>query len=93
MRIPIRYAATSVLFGMLAACTQPGDELIRAEQQPAGAPAGCVAGQDCSPATYRYVPPQPVAPAVPDSPVKADCANLPNQVERDTCINRKLSTT
>jgi hypothetical protein len=29
---------------------------------------------------------------VPDSPIKADCAKLPTQVERDTCTNRKLNT-
>jgi len=77
-------------FGALAACTQPGDGLVR----PAGAPQACSAGEPCSAPGYERttVPVQPVVPAVPASPLKADCAELPTQLERDTCINRKAST-
>jgi hypothetical protein len=35
---------------------------------------------------------EPAVPPVPDSPLKVNCTTLPTQLERDTCINRKLST-
>ncbi|MCC6534784.1 MAG: hypothetical protein IT531_19740 [Burkholderiales bacterium] len=35
---------------------------------------------------------KPAVPPVPDSPIKANCAKLPTQVERDTCTNTKEAT-
>jgi hypothetical protein len=98
MNPAIRYTAAACLFGMLGACTQPGDEHLRPEVQAAAAPdAACFAGTDCTafrPAslTEPRPPVRPAVPPVPDSPIKANCAQLPTQIERDTCTNRKEST-
>lgn len=78
MRTWLRNCAIGSAFGALIACTQPGDELVR----PAGAPGYEDSG----------VPQDPAVPMVPSSPLKEDCAQLPTQLERDTCINRKEST-
>src|SRR5690606_31474116 len=93
MRIAIRYTVVAGMFGGLLACTQPGDELIR--HQPAAAPgADCVTGPDCAGAmpARETRPGEPATPPVPNSPLEVNCTTLPTQVERDTCINRKLST-
>jgi hypothetical protein len=80
---------------MLLACTQPGEERIHPAQQAAPATAACAELGECpagnAPAGSPK-PAKPAVPAVPNSPIKADCAKLPTQVERDTCTNRKLST-
>ena len=97
MRIAIRYAVISGIFGALLACTQAGGERIPVEA-PQGAPAGtesCAPPQEC-PASKApagaATPVKPAVPAVPNSPIKVDCTKLPTQLERDTCTNRKLST-
>jgi hypothetical protein len=96
MRISIRYALVSCAFGMLLACTHAGDRHPSPDQGAAAAPAGaCGPGQNCPPAATTVpasTPIKPAVPAVPDSPIKANCAKLPTQVERDTCTNRKEST-
>jgi hypothetical protein len=93
MRLAIRNISVSVAFGVLAACTQPGDPGLRTEQQAAADPA-CPSGAACGPGTGpgRGVTPRPSVPAVPDSPIKVDCEPLPTQLERDTCTNGKLHT-
>ena len=95
MRIVIRCAVLSASFGMLLACTQPGEERVRPGPQAAPASAACAGPGDCPPTEAPAGSPKPATPAipaVPNSPIKADCAKLPTQVERDTCTNRKLST-
>lgn len=96
MRIAIRYAILSGIFGLLLACTQPGEERIHPGEQAApAANAPCAGPGDCAATKAPAGSPEPGKPAiprVPDSPIKADCAKLPTQVERDTCTNRKLNT-
>ena len=95
MRISIRYVVLSCAFGMLLACTHGGDQHQRMDQRAAAVPpAACDPGPGCPPAaTLPASPPiKPAVPPVPDSPIKANCAKLPTQVERDTCTNRKEST-
>ena len=96
MRLAIRCAVMSASFGVLLACTQPGEERIHSGQHAAPVTdAPCSGPGDC-PATNAPAgspqPGKPAVPIVPDSPIKADCAKLPTQVERDTCTNRKLNT-
>ena len=77
------------------ACSQAGDGVRARDAADARAAAGaCDPKQDprCSPLDERRDPVKPVVPPVPDSPIRAKCEQLPTQVERDTCTNRKEST-
>lgn len=95
MRISIRYALVSSVFGLLYACTHAGDPHLSTDQRAAATPFEACPGPSCD-AAARTVPTsspiKPAVPPVPDSPIKANCAKLPTQIERDTCTNRKEST-
>ena len=103
MRISIRYAVLSCAFGTLFACTHAGDQNLRPEQRAEASPMDACPGPNCALAppapraapasvTPASSPIRPAVPPVPGSPIKANCATLPTQVERDTCTNRKEST-
>ncbi len=79
-------------------CSQVGGGVhTRDAAADAGAAAvACDPKQDpaCKPLNERErrEPVKPAVPPVPDSPIRAKCDQLPTQVERDTCTNRKEST-
>ncbi len=87
--------------GVQAGCASSGPDAATEAAASAGAAApectpgttGCVAPTGGSGGTPARDPKlKPTVPAVPDSPIRANCAKLPTQVERDTCTNRKDST-
>jgi hypothetical protein len=94
MRIHLHNYALGCAFGVLVACAQPGDERVRPDQQAVAEDEECAAGEACTaPGSGRTsAPAVPAAPPVPDSPLKVNCTQLPTQLERDTCTNRKEST-
>jgi len=86
----------ALLFGCaVQACSQAGDAVRARDAEDVRAAAGaCDPKHDprCKPLDERRDAVKPAVPPVPDSPIRAKCEQLPTQVERDTCTNRKEST-
>jgi hypothetical protein len=58
--------------------------------------ASCAPGARCPmPLVPTYLPLQPFVPPVPNtvSPIDTDCRLLPTAIERDQCVNQKLTAT
>jgi hypothetical protein len=85
--------AVGLHFGLLA-CSQAGDGIRPGAAVDARPDTSACEPRDdprCQRADERG-PLKPAVPAVPDSPIRSKCAQLPTQGERDTCTNRKEST-
>jgi hypothetical protein len=94
MRIEMALGIVLLQIGV-SACSQTGDGMRPREggatrvETPACDPR---ADPRCQRADEGQGSAKPSVPAVPDSPIRARCEQLPTQVERDTCTNRKEST-
>jgi hypothetical protein len=94
MRIQAAVVLVLLHFGTQA-CTHAVDSTQPRDGPGArAASAACDPKRDplCKPLTEQREAVKPAVPPMPDSPIKAKCEQLPTQVERDTCANRKEST-
>lgn len=94
MRILARSTGLAILLAWQLACTQAGD-VVRPAPLPGASPLSEREPVMAPPAPVAPGKPtevKPAVPPVPDSPIKANCAKLPTQVERDTCTNTKEAT-
>ena len=85
----------ALLLGIASqACSQASDGVRASDGAAARAAAACDPKRDpnCKPSEARREEMKPAVPPVPDSPIRTNCEQLPTQVERDTCTNRKEST-
>lgn len=77
----------------LAQAGEPGPKQTLPPSEPGSMACDPVRDQHCGPSGTKVRPPvTPAVPPVPGSPLRVDCERLPTQLERDTCTNRKQST-
>ena len=77
-----------------ARAAEPASKQILPSSEPRSTACDPIKDQHCGPGGTKTRPAlKPTVPPVPGSPLRIDCQRLPTQLERDTCTNRKQSTT
>jgi hypothetical protein len=91
------FMASVVLLLAMTAGAQAGEREPKQtlpSSEPRSMACDPVKDQHCGPGDTPVRRPavEPAVPPVPNSPLRVDCERLPTQLERDTCTNRKQST-